>query len=377
MASSSASRKRTKKAIAQPVEQYDSDDNSETGFLIRWFGDNMESINEYHKEFSHKTFVNPKFLRMEFLRNENLNQVVDILKFQKLERFVKLSGNIYPDLVKVFLTNLWIDDGVIYSQVKRVDMAITDEVWLSVAGLRDAGTIVSRANVTDLGAFDKVQFFKSCLKNPNSTMRSYSVGGLSIIPRRLSYIVIWILTPRGFNHAVLTEDDLILMYCLVNKIKVNWVSVIKEQLVRIRKKPEFKIPYAILIFSFIEYYDIDAENELSEEAKAQSEITVATLNKIGLKKVNGNQWICKATAEEDETEGAGTSTAAEQFTGGDMGTGEQSFSRFEQLMINQLNNIESNQKSHHEYCKTHFQNLEERVDDIQGKLGQMFYGPED
>jgi len=103
----------------------------------------MESINEYYREFNQKIFVNPKFLRMEFLRNENLNQVVDILKFQKLERFVKLSGNIYPDLVKVFLTNMWIDDGVIYSQVKGVDTAIMDEVWLSVAGLRDVGTIVS------------------------------------------------------------------------------------------------------------------------------------------------------------------------------------------------------------------------------------------
>jgi len=131
------------------------------------------------------------------------------------------------------------------------------------------------------------------------------------------------------------------MYCLVNKIKVNWVSVIKEQLVRIRKKPEFKIPYAMLISSFIEYYDIDVENELSEEFKAHSEITVATLNKIGLKKVNGNQWICKASAEEDETDGAGTSVATEQFTREDLGTEEQSYSRFEQLMINQLNNIES------------------------------------
>ena len=167
--------------------------------------DNMESINEYHREFSHKTFVNPKFLRMEFLRNENLNQVVDILKFQKLERFVKLLGNIYLDLVKVFLTNLWIDDSVIYSQVKGVDMAITDEVLLSVVGLRDAGTIVSRANVTDFGGFDKVQFFKSCLRNPNSTMRSYSVGGLSIIPRLLSYIVIWILNPGDLTMQCLLK----------------------------------------------------------------------------------------------------------------------------------------------------------------------------
>ena len=288
MASSSASRKRTKKAVVKQVEQHEFDDNNESGFLVRWFDGNMESINEYHRDFTRKALVNPIFLRMEFLKNENLNQVVDLLKFQKLERFVKLSGNIYPDLVKVFLTNMWIDDGVIYSQVKGMGMAITDEVWLSMAGLRDVGTIVSKANVADLGGFDKAQFFKSCLRNPNSSIRSYSMGGLSVIPRLVAYIVIWLLTPRGFNHVVLTEDDLILMYYLINKINVNWVSVIKEQLFRIRKKLEFRIPCVILLSSFIKYYEINVENELVEEVKAYSEITMATLTKIGLKKVNEN-----------------------------------------------------------------------------------------
>ena len=144
-----------------------------------------------------------------------------------------------------------------------------------------------------------------------------------------------------------------------------------------RKKPEFRIAYAMLISSFIEYYDIDVENELSEEVKAHSEITVATLNKIGLKKVNENQWICKASAEEDEMDGDGTSATAEQFTREDLGTGEQSYSSFEQLRVNQLNSIETHRRSHHEYCETHFQNIEKHVDDIQGKLGQMFYGPDD
>jgi len=211
---------------------------------------------------------------------------------------VKLTGYIYPDLVKVFLTNIWIDEGIIYSQVKGVDIVIIDEVWLTVAGLRDARTIASRANVADLGGFNKVQFFRSCIRNPNNPARSFSVGGLSVISRILAYIVRWLLTPRGFNHAVLTEDDLILMYCLINKIKVNWVSVIKEQLSRIRKKLEFRIPYAIMLSGFIEYCDIDVENELVEEVKAHSKITIATLSKIGLKRVNDNQWICKASAEE-------------------------------------------------------------------------------
>jgi len=37
--------------------------------------------------------------------------------------------------------------------------------------------------------------------------------------------------------------------------------------------------------------------------------------------------------------GAGTSVAAKQFTGEDLGTREQSYTSFEQLMINQLNSL--------------------------------------
>ena len=86
-----------------------------------------------------------------------------------------------------------------------------------------------------------------------------------------------------------------------------------------------------MLSSYIEYYGINVENELVEEIKAHSEIIVATLTKIGLKKVNENQWICKASAEEDEMDdaGAGTSAAAEQFTREDLGTGEYSYSSFE------------------------------------------------
>jgi len=189
MASSSTPRKRSKKAIGKQAEQADSNGNNESSFLARWFHRNKESIEEYHREFNTKVFVNPKFLRMEFVRNENLNQIADLLKIQ-LERFVKLTRNIYPDLVKVFLTNMWIDEGVIYSQVKGVDMAITDEVWLSMARLRDTGTIVSKANVVDLGGFNKVQLFGSCQRNPNNRARSFSVGGLLVVPRILAYIVI-------------------------------------------------------------------------------------------------------------------------------------------------------------------------------------------
>ena len=71
-----------------------------------------------------------------------------------------MSENTYPDLVKVRLTNMWYNDETIYSQVKGVDMVINDEVWLAVVGLRNDGAIVSRGNTSNLGDFNKVQFYK-------------------------------------------------------------------------------------------------------------------------------------------------------------------------------------------------------------------------
>ena len=90
--------------------------------------------------------------------------------------------------MKVFLTNMWYDDDTIYSQVKEVDMAINDEVWLAVAGLRNDGVIVDRGNTTDLGEFNKVQLYKSCLRNQDTITRTFSVEGLVVTPRILAYL---------------------------------------------------------------------------------------------------------------------------------------------------------------------------------------------
>jgi len=62
-----------------------------------------------------------------------------------------LNGNTYPDLVKVFLTNMWYDEENLYSQVNGIDMVMNEEVWLSVTSLRNDGVVVSRGNTTELG----------------------------------------------------------------------------------------------------------------------------------------------------------------------------------------------------------------------------------
>jgi len=47
--------------------------------------------------YSRNIIISPKVLSLEWLKEERLNEVRDMLKFQKLDRFLKLTGNTYPN----------------------------------------------------------------------------------------------------------------------------------------------------------------------------------------------------------------------------------------------------------------------------------------
>jgi len=168
----------------------------------------------------------------------------------------------------------------------------------------------------------------------------------------------------------------------MGNIQVNWVSVIKEHIIKIRRKVEYNIPYVVLFCHFIEYFQIDT-GEVVELVKAQNEISAATLSKIRLTKVNDDHWICKADYDSpvhqaaEEGEGAGTSaaTATANREGYDApmpdpptGYGNY-FAGFEERMMNQVHTMQDEERSHHQYCETRFQNIEGIVEDVQYTLG--------
>jgi len=98
-------------------------------------------------------------------------------------------------------------------------------------------------------------------------MRSYHVRGLLMNPRILAFIVIWQLILRGYNHVVLAEEDLILMYCIMHRYKINWINVLKDHMIKTRKLANYHIPYVVLLSKIIEHFEVDLEDELVEIVK--------------------------------------------------------------------------------------------------------------
>jgi len=193
----------------------------------------------------------PKHVSLDWLKSEELLDVAESLEFQGLEKFFRLTGNIYPDLTKVFFTNLKVKGDRFESRVKGVIMDITHEVWKTVTSLKCDGLKLGKGTIEGLEEYNKVTFYRSCLRNPQAAGKGFQVGGLSVYPRILAFIIVWILTSRGHNHVVLHEEDLILMNCIRNQIKVNWPSVIEMQLEKAKRLMDCRILYVVLISKFI------------------------------------------------------------------------------------------------------------------------------
>ena len=145
------------------------------------------------------------------------------------------------------------------SLMSKVWIWILLEVWTAVIGLKYVGLRISKGNIGVLGDFNKIQYYKSCLKNPQAQVRTCSVGGLKLNERLLALIVTWILTPRGSNHSVLTEEDLVYIYWIISKVKINWIHIIKEHMQKSMRLSDYHYPYAILISKFLNYFEVDLE----------------------------------------------------------------------------------------------------------------------
>ena len=98
-------------------------------------------------------------------------------------------------------------------------------------------------------------------------MRTCSVGGLKLDERLLAFIVTWILTPRGTNYFVLTEEDLVYIYYIMKKIRINWIHIIKEHMQKAMRLSDYHYPYAVLISKFLLYFEVKLEDETSELVK--------------------------------------------------------------------------------------------------------------
>ncbi|KOM26973.1 hypothetical protein LR48_Vigan347s002700 [Vigna angularis] len=86
-----------------------------------------------------------------------------------------MKGDYYPNLVEVFYTNLRVLNGVIYSRVKGVNIAIDDDVMLLVAGLMAEGLLCHVRDSNSNIWLTKRAIYRDCLRYPGRIEKKVDV----------------------------------------------------------------------------------------------------------------------------------------------------------------------------------------------------------
>jgi len=275
-----------------------------------------------------------------------------------------------------------------------------------------------------------MQFYRSCVRNPTEPVARFHAGSLTLIPRLLAHIIACQLTPRGSNHVVLHEEDLILLYCIMNQLKLNWVSTMVEHMLKSTRLPDYRFPYAIFVSKLIDYFEVDTTNERNDTIKAASEIDNSTLMKMGFHKEDDG-WIFRRNVahraeheasnhEDGEEENAGMhredeivqaaeasfhrmhhssshrveslaqhmdESPIQSFMNEDVAAtyynalvayqapeyrGEP-LSMFERQVLDRLDTLTDDQKTYFEMTQARFQHLDYQIEGVQEQLAELYY----
>ena len=171
-------------------------------------------------------------------------------------------------------------------------MEITYDVSIAITGIKFSSALINKGNTSVVEDFNKIQYYVSCLRNSHMKVKGFHVGALNLYERVIAFIITWMPTPRGSNHVVLTEEDLVLVYYIKKNIKVNWIRVFKEHMQKSMRLSDYHFAYVIVVSKFLQYFEVDLNEELSEVVKPSHKINNGSLNKMMFIKVD-NKWVSK------------------------------------------------------------------------------------
>ncbi|MED6116146.1 hypothetical protein PIB30_097438 [Stylosanthes scabra] len=84
-----------------------------------------------------------------------------------------------------------------------------------------------------------------------------TVGLLNVEHRLLHYFLTYVLVPRSGNHSLILDEDLEIMWRMVNGQQINWVHLIVTHMRRTKPGNTKGLPYAILWTAIFKYVGIN------------------------------------------------------------------------------------------------------------------------
>ncbi|MED6160205.1 hypothetical protein PIB30_049186 [Stylosanthes scabra] len=278
--------KKTKKRSREGESSVDPPPSSHP--LTKWFHANEDLI-FYELRLAGRKEIPPRYLDPKLLDSQNFSHLKEMLNMQGLMDSLQFRDKYYPELTSIAYATLGIEsstqDPKDFSMVfklgrdtYKVHCSRLASIWKLPLDscLFEGGKIP----LEDWG-YDKMRAMDlfNLTQNEKSKMPCQPMNDEYMT---LLYIVTYVLKPRVSGHGNVADEDLVLMWAMVNEIKINWPYLILHHILRLKgKDTSGGIGYLCLWTRIFNYLGIDVSNDNVKHLTPRSVINESILHHMG------------------------------------------------------------------------------------------------
>ncbi|KOM34923.1 hypothetical protein LR48_Vigan02g107300 [Vigna angularis] len=202
----------------------------------------------------------------------------------------KCLRDCYPNLVKVFYSNLKKKGNCLTSRVKGVKISIDYSIWKYVAGFQQEGLNAHQG----IPGFYKIDIYNNFFKNPDMVGKyeSFDIKNLCKEECLCACMITWILLPRGEDRYILNGEDVYLLYALQTGTQTDWSLVISDYMLKFAKQKKYHLPYGVFISKILRMQNVDITHERTICCNKQNVLEELFLDSVGFRK-GKEGWIFK------------------------------------------------------------------------------------
>ncbi|MED6211572.1 hypothetical protein PIB30_075034 [Stylosanthes scabra] len=205
----------------------------------RWFAEDDERT-AFDERLSRMELLPPKYIGDGVLPDVKYPEFWWLIDIQGLRPFLFTHGRYYPRFVAADSTTIFIredeDEGEEFTLGFRVggrEYKFTLATLATAWGLKDEGDTFKGGSYP-LGTWD--EFSKATavreLHLEYAAPGKYAVSRMSTDHRLLLYVLSYVLLPRKSNHGTATEEDLLILWAIVNEKQIHWPYLMANRLFR-------------------------------------------------------------------------------------------------------------------------------------------------
>ncbi|MED6113419.1 hypothetical protein PIB30_070616 [Stylosanthes scabra] len=205
----------------------------------RWF-EEEDKVTDFDDRLSKMEILPPKYIGDGVLPDAKYPEFWQLIDIQGLRPFLYTRERYYPRFALAASTTIFIRENenegegfVLSFRLGGRKFKFTLEVLADSSGLRNEGDTFKGGNhpLETCNEFSKATAVRE-RRLEQAALGKYAVSKMSTDHRLLLYVLSYALLPRKSNHGTATEEDLLILWAIVNEKRIHWPCLMANRLLR-------------------------------------------------------------------------------------------------------------------------------------------------